>query len=614
MTGRKIGAHWENGECTFCVWAPEKNQMILHIVGPRKHEIQMSKNDQGYFTVTVPAVDASSRYYLSTENGEQIPDPASGYQPEGVHGPSQVVNHNAYHWKDIQWKGIPFHDWIIYELHIGTFTKEGTFRSAEERLDDLVNLGVNVIQIMPVSQFSGSRNWGYDGVFPFAVQNSYGTPDDLKGLIDRCHQKGIAVVLDVVYNHLGPEGNYFSKFGPYFTDHYKTPWGDAINFDGDWSDGVREYFVSNALYWFEYFHFDGLRFDAIHAVFDNGAVHFWELMNAEVEKLSRRLGRRLYTIAESDLNNPKVLMGSGRFGYGFSAQWLDDFHHSIYALTDKNGRERYYDFGRLEQFAKALKEGFVHAGEYVKFRKRKFGRTSAGLSGDQFVVFIQNHDQVGNRILGERISKLMNFEMLKISAAALLLSPYIPMLFMGEEYADDAPFFYFVSHSDPELVEAVRKGRKEEFKNYRSEGESPDPQSEETFNRSKLNWALRTRQPHKVLLDWYRTLISLRKNNDTLQNFNKNDLNTIIIGQSVLMMHRQNQDGISHTLTIFNFSEHEVVCRVPLYASTWKRIIDSRDKQWQPENVGGVRIMPEHIAAEESLIILPQGVTLYEGK
>src|SRR5690606_411563 len=301
-----------------------------------------------------------------------------------------------------------------YELHVGTFTDEGTFDAIIPRLDDLLALGINALELMPVAQFPGERNWGYDGVFPYAVQNTYGGPDGLKRLVDACHAKGLAVFLDVVYNHVGPEGNFLSKYGPYFTNKYCTPWGDAINFDDAWCDGVREYFVNNALYWLEYFHIDGLRLDAVHMVFDNGAVHFWQYLADRVKQLQERLGRPLHLIAESDLNSPRVVNPPSVGGYGFTAQWLDDFHHALYVMLDRKGRERYADFGRLDQFAKALKEGFVHSGEFVKFRKRKHGASSAGIPGDRFVAFTQNHDQVGNRPLGERLSSLIDRERLKV--------------------------------------------------------------------------------------------------------------------------------------------------------------------------------------------------------
>jgi maltooligosyltrehalose trehalohydrolase len=603
----------KNGACLFRVWAPEKELMYLHLVSPSDMKVEMIKNDEGYFEVIVQNVAAGALYFFNPDKEKDIPDPTSFFQPKGVHGPSEVIDHDSYQWNDGNWRSIPFEDLIIYELHVGTFTQEGTFAAAAERIDELLETGINAIEVMPISQFPGNRNWGYDGVFPYAVQNSYGTPDQFKRFIDTCHQKGMAVILDVVYNHLGPEGNYFSLYGPYFTHQYKTPWGDAINYDGEWADGVRDYFSNNALYWLKYYHLDGLRLDAIHAVFDNGAVHFWEYLNKKVRAYERVAGRVFYTIAESDLNNPRVLKSEEEYGFGFTSQWLDDFHHALYTIIDKKGRERYYDFGMVEQLAKAYKEGFVHAGEWAQFRKRKYGKSSSGISGNRFVAFVVNHDQAGNRVLGERPSMLIDFEHLKLLAAGLLLAPYVPMLFMGEEYGDESPFLYFISHSDPDLVEAVRKGRKEEFKNVVNEGEAPDAQSEDTFNKSKLQWHKRTVGKHAKLLAWYKTLIELRRTKPPLKNFNKNDLNTFVIGQSGLIIHRQSEDGKQHLLCIFNFSDHQFLFRVPSYAQRWKIGLDSRDQRWQEHNDNkNIRSMPAHMSADDSVMVEPFGVSIYE--
>jgi maltooligosyltrehalose trehalohydrolase len=400
---------------------------------------------------------------------------------------------------------------VQYEMHVGTFTPEGTFESAIPRLTDLAELGVNTIQLMPVAQFSGNRNWGYDGVYPFAPQNSYGGPVGLKRFVDACHGLGLNVLLDVVYNHWGPEGNYLAQFGPYFTEEYRIPWGSAVNLDGPWSDGVREYLIANMAHWFENYRMDGLRVDAIHAMFDKGAVPFWHLAQERLGEIERRLGRKLLLIAESDLNSPKVVLPPETGGLGFDAQWLDDFHHIVYVLLDKNGHTHYEDFGSMEQLAKAYREGFVHSGEYVRFRKRKHGASSAGLPGDRFVAFVQNHDQAGNRVRGERLSVLVDFERLKLGAAALLLAPYVPLLFMGEEYGEDAPFFFFADFSDPELMRAYREGRKTQFAAFHwGGGEPPDPFDPATREASVLRWDKRHAGRHRVLRRWHKTLIALR--------------------------------------------------------------------------------------------------------
>ncbi|HEX3007836.1 MAG TPA: malto-oligosyltrehalose trehalohydrolase, partial [Bacteroidales bacterium] len=496
-----------NNTCNFKVWAPLKDRMTLHIVHPIDRKVEMAKDSAGYFTISVPDIKDDCRYYFNPDGKKDFPDPASNFQPEGVHGPSAVVAHESFRWHDTAWRGIPQKDLIFYELHVGTFTSEGTFEAIIPVLPELADVGVNAIELMPVAQFPGNRNWGYDGVYPFAVQNSYGGPEGLKRLVDACHAAGIAVFLDVVYNHLGPEGNYFAEFAPYFSSKHVVPWGDAINFDGDWSDGVREFFTDNACFWFENYHIDGLRLDAIHMVYDFSAVHFWELLREKVNLAEQRMGRKFYLIAESDLNSPKVVKTPELGGFGFDGQWLDDFHHALYVLLDKKGKDRYEDFGSMEQLAKAYTDGFVHSGEYVQFRRRKHGASSAGVAGEKFVAFNQNHDQIGNRVLGERLSVLVDFERLKLASAALFLSPYNPLLFMGEEYGEDNPFFYFVSHSDKALIKAVREGRKKEFESYKWHTDPPDPQAESTFTASKPDRSKKDKESNNILFMWHKKLI-----------------------------------------------------------------------------------------------------------
>lgn len=595
----------------FKVWSPLTKQMELHIVHPFDKVINMEKDNNGYFSADVD-VAAGCRYFLMPDGEKDTPDPASNFQPEGVHGPSQFVDHSAYVWHDENWKNIPFDELILYELHCGTFTSAGTFEAIIEKLDHLIDLGVNAIELMPIAQFPGTRNWGYDGVFPYAVQNSYGGPLGLKRLVDACHQRGIAVFLDVVYNHLGPEGNYLEKFGPYFTDHYKTPWGRAINFDGAWSDGVREFFSDNAIYWFQHFHIDGLRFDAIHGIYDMGAQHFWELLHKKIRKLEQKLGRAFYTIAESDLNNPRVIKPTECGGFGFTAQWLDDFHHALYTLIDPQGKNFYADFGQPQQLAKAYKEGFVHSGEYVNFRKRKFGASSAGINGDKFVVFIDNHDQAGNRATGSCLASLIPFEKLKLASAAYLLSPYIPMLFMGEEYGDEAPFLYFINHSDTALIKAVQEGRRKEFEHMGWETEPADPCDEKTFLESKLQWHKIDTPKHSAILHWYKALIRLRKTHPVLQNFSKDDL-WVDTRNQLLTMHRRSEDGASKLLCVFNFSEK---CSYPCAFSgggdPWHKLIDSAD---DTSRFGSSRSKIERLPCtanrDETLSIPPLTVAVY---
>ncbi|MGN6477278.1 MAG: malto-oligosyltrehalose trehalohydrolase [Flavipsychrobacter sp.] len=552
---RNIGANIINDQCVFEIWAPEKEKIALHIVSPADEIFEMQKDVQGYFRICLPGSYTGCRYYYNLD-GKDYPDPTSFYQPEGVGGPSELVDH-SFEWTDDSWRNIPFGEYIIYELHIGTFTGEGTFEAVIERLDDLVVLGINAIEIMPIAQFPGARNWGYDGVFPYAAQNSYGGYIGLKKLVNACHEKGIAVILDVVYNHMGPEGNCLPVFAPYFTAKYRTPWGDAINYDEEYSDGVREYFCGNALYWLKYFHIDALRLDAIHQMYDFGALHFWEYLSGELDVFNQQTGKIHYLIAESDLNNPKVVKDIEGGGYGFNAQWLDDFHHALYVLIYPKGKDRYRDFGKIDQLAKAYTDGYVHSGQFVSFRKRKFGQPSVGLPGDRFIAFIQNHDQVGNTLKGDRLSNQVDLPQLKVAAAALLLAPYIPMLFMGEEYAEDAPFTYFVDHKDPKLIEAIREGRKKEFAHENWQEEPADAKSYETFSRCKLQWETRNDGKHGELLNWYKTLIELRKSHKALKNFDRQYTRVHIISDTVFILHRISKDETEELLAVFNLSGEE---------------------------------------------------------
>lgn len=603
----------DNDSSTFRVWAPEKKKMFLHLISPVDKTVEMQQSDDGYFTLEVTGAGHGTRYFYQPEDNSDMPDPASHYQPEGVHGPSEVIDHGRYSWNDSSWKGLPFNELIMYELHVGTFTPEGTFEAIILRLDELYDTGINALELMPVSQFPGSRNWGYDKVYPYAVQNSYGGPEQLKKLVDACHQKGMAVFLDVIFNHQGPEGNYFSQFGPYFNDSYKTPWGQAMNFDKEWSDGVRDYFSMNTVFWFEHYHIDGLRVDAIHEVYDKGAIHFWEMTHERIKAQEQKAGRPFYLIAESDLNSPKVIQHPEAGGFGFTAQWLDDFHHALYVILHKEGKKNYIDFGDMEQLAKAYVQGFVHSGDYVSFRKRKHGRSSAAIPGNKFVVFNQNHDLVGNRPEAERLSLLINFEQLKVAAAAMLLSPYIPMLFMGEEYGDESPFYYFVSHGDKELVNLVREGRKKEFEGYSWDAVPPDPQAEDTFKKSGIHWEKRYQGKHAVLLNWYKHLISLRSTCPALLNFSKNEVRATINGQWGLILYRKDQEEKQHLACLFNFSDEELSFTLPMQEYHWEKLVDSKDSQWLEKQDSAQQSHPDHSTSEEQISLYPWSAVIYSG-
>ncbi len=560
----------------FYVWAPLVETMFLHIVKPRDERWKMKKDNDGYFSIECENIQPGARYFLQPEGKKDLPDPASSFQPDGVHGHSAVVDHSSFKWSDQMWRGVPLRDLIIYELHIGTFSDAGTFDSAIEHLDHLVEIGVNAIEIMPVSQFPGSRNWGYDGVFLFAVQHSYGGPDGLKRLVDACHARGISVILDVVYNHFGPEGNCLPQFGPYFSKAHHVPWGDALNFDQQWSNGVRDLFIENITHWVENYHIDGLRLDAIHCIYDSNPTHILEEFNTHAKTLREKVGRPFFMIAESDLNDPRVIKHPAAGGYGFDAQWLDDFHHALFVLVDPDGKKRYEDFGTVHQMAKAFSEGFVYSGEYVKFRRRKFGASSAGISGDQFVVFIQNHDQIGNRVKGDRLSGLGK-ERVMLAAAAIILSPYVPMLFMGEEYGEDAPFTYFVDHSDPKLIEAVREGRKREFADYGDEWEPMDAQDVKTFDACKLRWDTRKKGHHGEILAWYKKLIELRKDHPVFREVEKTCLQTSVIGPSALAVLRHTPDHNQEVYLFFNFSNEPT--SYTMHGENWKLLLSSNEKE-----------------------------------
>jgi maltooligosyltrehalose trehalohydrolase len=592
----KIGAaHIGNGICEFAVWAPFKKNVELKIVSPRESIIPLQKDVSGYWKTTVNDFPPDILYYYRLDEEKERPDPASHFQPQGVHRHSQVIDHTSFQWEDEKWRGIELSKMIIYELHVGAFTPEGTFEAIIPRLSEIKAVGINAIELMPVAQCPGERNWGYDGVYPFAVQNNFGGPDGLKKLVNACHQLGIAVILDVVYNHLGPEGNYLWDYGPYFTDKYKTPWGNALNFDDAHSDPVRNFFIENALHWFENYHIDALRLDAVHAIFDRSAKPFLQELAETVEEFSNRQRRKFYLTAESNLNDAKIIKPRELGGYGIDAQWCDDFHHSLRTLITGEREGYYVDFGKTEHFVKAFQEGFVYSGQYSQYRKRRHGNSSKDRPARQFVVFSQNHDQIGNRMLGERLSTLVSFEALKLAAGAVLLSPYIPLLFMGEEYGEEAQFLYFVHHSDEGLIDAVRKGRREEFKSFAWKEEPPDPQSVETFLRSKINWEKRNDGNQKVLLDFYRHLINLRREIPALADLDKEKLKAHGLEENKIVF-VQRRKGQNHVLLIFNFSNSEVKVAASIDEGSWKKILESSDEIW---NGPGAALSPRILPREE---------------
>jgi maltooligosyltrehalose trehalohydrolase len=548
----------------FTLWAPDAQRISVKVAD--EMHAMAGPDKRGWWRVAVEGAGPGTDYAFQLDDDSgAYPDPRSQWQPNGVHGMSRLYDQHAFDWHDARWQAPPFGSSIHYELHIGTFTSKGTFDSAIERLDYLRDLGITHIEIMPVAAYAGDRGWGYDGVSLFAVTENYGGPDALKRFVDACHVRGLAVVLDVVYNHFGPVGAYVGKFGPYLTDRHRTPWGDAVNFEDRGSDEVRRFFCDNALMWIRDFHIDGLRLDAVHEFVDRSAVHFMEQLAAEVEVLADTLGRRVVLIAESDLNDPKIVKPREGGGYGIDAQWSDDFHHALFTLLHTAEDIGYYnDFGSFEKLVKSLTHIFVYDGDYSHYRKRKHGRPVDGLSAHHFVGFIQNHDQVGNRATGDRLEQIIGMDLAKIAAGIVLTAPTVPLLFQGEEYAASTPFLYFADHDDPEMAKAVAEGRKKEFAAFGfGSQEIPNPEARETFEHSKLNWQEVNEGHHKEMLEWYRALIHLRRNSTWL-----------------------NDGDRGHT-----------------------RIHSHDENRWMVMDRGGVQILV-NLGEEEALVELPEGFNI----
>jgi maltooligosyltrehalose trehalohydrolase len=513
MWSLERGARPVRGGVRFSVWAPRAERLVVRIVGAGEvaSEHELGRRADGCFAGQVAEARIGTDYFYVLDGARARPDPVSRHQPEGVHGPSRVVDPAAFGWSDADWRGLAMSDLVIYELHVGTFTDAGSFDAVCEHLHGLRGLGITAIEIMPVAEFPGSRNWGYDGAHPYAPQSTYGGPEGLRRLVDAAHAAKLGVILDVVYNHLGPEGNYLRDFGPYFTDQYRTPWGEAINYDGRDSDEVRRYVVDNALYWITEFHVDGLRLDAVHGIFDFSTDHILAELTRAVHAQGDRLRRQTLVIAESDLNDARLVRAPERCGLGLDGQWSDDFHHAIHAALTGERAGYYADFGSATAVAEAFRHRFVLRGGHSQFRRRRHGAPADDAPAERFVVFTQNHDQVGNRARGERLASLVPFEAQKLCAALLLLSPYVPLLFMGQEYGETRPFLYFVSHGDPALALAVREGRRREFASFGWSGEIPDPQCEETFARSRLDRSVSAAAGHAQILLLHHDLLALRR-------------------------------------------------------------------------------------------------------
>jgi maltooligosyltrehalose trehalohydrolase len=566
-----------DGSVQFAVWAPLVRRLGLRLKRGRSVETLSLEADAGaVHRLIVPGVEPGTDYQYVLDDERERADPVSRFRPAGVHGPSRIVDPAAHRWSDHDWRGLEPSELVIYELHIGTFTPQGTFESAITRLRYLRELGVTAIEVMPVAEFPGSRNWGYDGVSLYSPQSTYGGPDGFKRLVDAAHAEGIAVILDVVYNHLGPEGNYLRDFGPYFSDRHQTLWGEGWNLDGPESDEVRRYLVDNARYWIDEFHLDGLRLDAADKIVDLSALHFLEEVVAAVQAQATAVGRRVTMIAESDANDPRFIRPAALGGFGFDGQWTDDFHHAVHAGLTGERQGYFQDFEGVGAIAQALSDRFVNDGRYSPYRRRRYGRPAADLPSDRFVVCVQNHDQVGNRATGDRLSTLVSPEGLRLAAAILLLSPYLPLLFMGEEYGETNPFLYFVSHGDPALVEAVREGRRKEFAAFDWAGEVPDPQSEESYTRSRLDWDRASEPHHAALRLLYTDLLRLRKAEPALRPGAAKVKVSHEEQAGWVMLH--SAAGDSELVTVFNFAQQDT--RVPLPDLLDRQVLSTDDSRY----------------------------------
>ncbi len=574
-----IGAEWlGGGRVRFRVWAPLAKKAEVLVAVPVERRIPLEAAGAGHFEAVADGLAPGARYFFRLDDREERPDPASRSQPDGVHRASEVVE-SAFPWRDAGWRGIALPDHVFYEIHIGTFTPEGTFDAAAGRLDDLRALGVTAVELMPVAQFPGARNWGYDGVHPFAPQNTYGRSAGLKRFVEACHLRGLAAVLDVVYNHLGPEGNYLAEFGPYFSDRCSTPWGPAVNLDGPDSDEVRRFFIENALYWIEEFHFDGLRLDATHAMFDRSPQPFLRELADAVRAAGARLGRSVFLFPEDNRNDARLVRPAAAGGLGLDAVWTEDLRHALHSLLTNDRAGPCEDFGSLGILAKTLREGFGLTGEYSRYRRRRFGGPSDDLPPFRFVSSVQNHDHIGNRGRGERLASLVGLEGLKLAAGAVLHSPFLPLLFMGEEYGETAPFPFFTSYLDEGLADAVRRGRRAEYAASGLSGVPPDPQAESTFERSRLDASLRNREPNRTLLEWHRELLRLRREIPALSRPTDERQETGVLEPASAVFWRRRGEG-SEAFGILSFGEAPSEAVFPLPAGGWRKILDSAEARW----------------------------------
>jgi len=599
----------DDGKVTLGVWAPRVGRLEVRLTQREVPRTRLEPDERGFYSGVVTDARAGDDYVLVLDGECERPDPASRHQPFGVHQASRVVDVSRFQWSDAGFEPRPLDAWVIYELHVGTFSPEGTFDGALRHLDHLVDLGVTAIEVMPVAAFPGNRNWGYDGVQPYAVHHAYGGPEQFARFVDACHRRGISVVLDVVYNHLGPEGNYLGQFAPFFTDRYHTPWGSALNFDGEHSELVRRYFVENALMWIRDYHVDALRLDAIHGIVDTSAVHILEELAIDVHALGRSLGRNVFLFPESDLNDPRVVRSVEHFGYGLDAQWTDDFHHALHAAALGSKKGWFADFGSVEQLAHALRRGWVFEGQRSRFRNRRHGRPATDLGATCFIYFDQNHDQIANAYQGKRLAELAEPALWRSMAGLMLLAPAIPLLFMGEEWGTQRPFHYFTSHGDTGLAQAVREGRRRE---HEALGDAAffDPQEQATFDASRLDWSELDQPSHRGHLEYYRALLGLRSQHAAYRRLSR---------RSWQVTHREPEralflvwEGPSEQRLLVAVSFARGPCQLPLPAISepLERLLFSNDPSFSPQGPQ-TTAPPRRLHGEEPAVLIGPGLVVY---
>ena len=606
----QVGAHYQDKSCEFVVWAPNASKVALVLTGKNELHAMEKAGAEGYWKLALDGVKPGREYMYQLDGQALLPDPASFFQPHGVFGPSSVVDHGSFAWRDGSWHGLTFKDMVFYELHVGAFTPEGTFKAAAGRVGELADLGVNAVELMPVAQSPGSRNWGYDAAFLYAVQNTYGAPDDLKRFVDQCHRLGVAVFTDIVYNHAGPEGNFLNLFGPYFLEKQMTHWGPMANLDGPLNGPVREYFSQNTFYWLEKYHLDGLRLDAVLSMLDSSPKHFLQQLTETTQRCSKLLRRKMWLIAESGYNQPKVLSPRKFGGFEFDAQWLDDFQHAVFALLTGE-REGYYgNYGTMSNLMEVLVQSYLHVGGGgfdKSFRRRRPDESFLWISSDRFVVFAQNHDQVGNRLLSDRLTAIAGPEAAKVAAGVTVLSPYVPLLFMGEEYAETVPFNFFVDYASKELSAATREGRVKEFAQFHWKGENPDPADPQTFEASKLRWNLRYGNEGRKVLGYYKALIGLRKRMTAPCYADRGNMKLLGSEAEKILFMQRCRGGYANVV-VANLSPNDTSYIFPFNGGKYVKALDSADEAWG----GPGEVLPSEAAKGDRQKIRGYNLAVFE--